>query len=134
MIGATPDPVALVRDALCDVSGIHVAFVYGSTAANTRRKDSDVDVFVMEDPDVDGKALHRQLAEAGMLMQCEVNTVRYTPQALAERLHDPRHASSRFVRDVLVGPKEWIVGDGTRLLPLATAAGIRMSDVPKRAS
>ena len=130
MIGSTDDPTALVRDALCDIEGVQAAFVFGSTTRVTRRTDSDVDVFVVEDPAIDRRALLRQLAEVGMLLHCEVNAVRYTPQALAERLGNPDHAAAHFVREVLEGPKHWVAGDPATLLPLATAAGVHMPDGP----
>lgn len=126
LLSTAADPTTLVGDALRDVRGVHAAFIYGSTAKRTRREDSDVDVFIVEDSNADRKALLGQLAEAGTLLQSEINTIRYTPQALAERLNDSRHAGAHFVREVLAGPKLWVAGDPELLRPLATAAGVQM--------
>jgi predicted nucleotidyltransferase len=128
MLAGYADPPSLVRDALIDVTGIQAAFVFGSIAKATHRKDSDVDVFVVEDEAVDRKALYRQLAEVGLLLGREVNTVRYTAQALAERLGNRDHAASQFVREVLKGPKRWVAGAAAAIQPIATAAGVSMAE------
>jgi predicted nucleotidyltransferase len=129
IIAATGDPSAVLRDALCDVAGIDAAFVFGSTAAGTRREDSDIDVIVVEGPHLDTRSLFSRLAEVGLLFATEVNAIRYTPQTLAERLGNPDHPAARFIRNLLEGPKQWVAGDPDVLAPLATAAGVRL-DVP----
>ncbi len=129
LLGTAADPTTLVQDALRDVRGVQAAFVYGSTAKQTRGKDSDVDVFVVEDANVDRRALLGQLAEAGVLLRSEINTVRYTPQALAMRLGGSPQAGTHFVREVLEGPKRWVAGDPDVLRPLMTAAGVQV-DAP----
>jgi predicted nucleotidyltransferase len=128
LIGNVSDPTALIADALRDVSGVQAAFVFGSMASGTQRDDSDVDVFIVEHPDVDKRSLLRQLSEVTLLAGREVNTVRYTTHALAERLGDSRSAGSRFVREVLQGPKRWVAGAPAAILPLASAAGVRMPE------
>lgn len=137
LLGTTSDPTGLLRDALLDVSGVQGAFVFGSLAKGAQHDDSDVDLFIIEDANVDRQSLLRQLAEVTLLAGREVNVIRYTPQALAERLGDPTHPGSRFVRDVLEGPKRWVAGSPSAILPLATAAGVRMpediSDEPRTA-
>lgn len=127
------DTASVLRDALAGVPGLDAAFVFGSMATTTDvRPDSDVDLFVVETPAVDRRALHHQLVEAGMLLGREVNAIRYTPQSLAERLGDSGQAGAHFVREVLEGPKRWILGTAEALRPLATAAGIRLVDVPSQ--
>jgi predicted nucleotidyltransferase len=130
LLGTAADPTTLVQDALRDVRGVQAAFVYGSTAKQTRGKDSDVDVFVVGDANVDRRALLGQLAEAGVLLQSEINTIRYTPQSLAERLNDSTHPGAHFVREVLEGPKYWVAGDPESLRPLTTAAGVQIDERP----
>jgi predicted nucleotidyltransferase len=130
LLGTAADPTTLVQDALRDVRGVQAAFVYGSTAKQTRDKDSDVDVFVVGDASVDRRALLSQLAEAGVLLQSEINTMRYTPQSLAERLNDSTHPGAHFVREVLEGPKHWVAGGPESLRPLTTAAGVQIDERP----
>lgn len=122
--GVTEDPAPLVREALVDVRGIEVAFIFGSVATGEAREGSDVDVLILERPDLDRKRLYRQLSEVSVLLGREVNAVRYTAEALADRLGDRTHPAWGFVRDVLSSPKEWIIGAATSLTPIAMAAGI----------
>jgi predicted nucleotidyltransferase/DNA-binding MarR family transcriptional regulator len=126
------DPGVIVREAMRDVGGIEAAFLFGSTANGTARKDSDVDIFLVENPTLDRRALHRQLHEAAVILGREVNTIRYTPQTLAERLGNRRHPARRFVREVLEGPKLWVAGAASALLPIVTAAGLRIPDLPAK--
>lgn len=122
--GASPDPTALVRNAVSDVPGVLAAFIFGSTAEGTQRDDSDIDLFVVEDPAVDRGKLLGQLAAVELLVGREVDAVRYTPQALGERLGDSSHPAFAFVRDALLGPKRWIAGAASAIAPLAAAAGL----------
>jgi predicted nucleotidyltransferase len=124
LIADPEQPVPLLRDALCDVDGVKAAFVFGSTAKGAALPDSDVDVFVVEDASTDRKALYRQLAEAAVLLGREVNSTRYTIEKLAERLGNRALPGSRFVREVLAGPKQWLLGTPEVLTPIAVAAGI----------
>jgi predicted nucleotidyltransferase len=126
ILAATSDPSTLVRDALSDVAGIDAAFVFGSTATDARREDSDIDLMVLEGAHIDRRALFSRLAEVALLLDIEVNTLRYTAQSLAERLGNPDHPGRRFVRSVLAGPKRWVAGDPQVLCTLAAAAGIRV--------
>lgn len=114
-------PAALVSEALRDVPGIDAAFIFGSTAAGSARQDSDIDVLVVAADAVDTRALHRGLAEVGLLLEREVNPVRYTPQELARRLA----GGTRFVREVLEGPRVWVAGSPAAIAPIAAAAGVR---------
>lgn len=123
------NPADLLRDSLCDVEGVNAAFVFGSSAKGTARSDSDVDVFIVEDTAADPKALHRQLAEAAVLLGREINPTRYTIEKLAERLGNHALPGSRFVREVLRGPKQWVAGTPEVLTPLALAAGISVDQV-----
>lgn len=125
----TRDPTALLQAALVDIPGLQAAFIFGSTAKGTQREDSDIDVFVLEDSTVDRKKLLRQLGEAALLLEREVNPVRYTARSLAERLGNRHHPGWRFVRDGLSGPKRWVAGDAQFLYPLAAAAGLKLSDL-----
>lgn len=126
---STGDPSYLIEDALVDVSGLEAAFIFGSVARGEQREDSDIDLLVVESPQMDRKKLLRQLGEVGFVLGREVNAVRYTPQALAERLGDVSHPGWGFVREVLTGPKRWVGGTVDALIPLATAAGLKPRDL-----
>jgi len=126
---ASLDPTLLVQDALLDVPGIQAAFLFGSTARGTQRDDSDIDLFVLEEPTADPRKPLRQLGEVEMLIAREINAIRYTPQALALCLGDPKHPAWRFVRETLTGPKVWVAGAGSAIAPLAAAAGLSCPDL-----
>ena len=128
------DPVPLVRDALVDVRGIQAAFVFGSVARGTQGEDSDVDLLVLEGPDFDRKRFYRQLSEVSILLDREVNDVRYTPQDLGERLGDPSHPGWGFLQDVLTSDKIWVAGSPSALAPIAAAAGIARDTLAGRAA
>jgi len=129
LASASEDPVPLLREALVDVPGLLGAFVFGSTASGLQRDDSDIDVFVVEEPTTaDPKTLLRRLAAVGLLVGREVNPVRYTPLALAHRLGDPSHPARAFVREVLDGPKRWVAGEASAIAPIAAASGLRGDD------
>ncbi len=128
------DPVPLVRDALVDVEGILAAFVFGSVARGTQREDSDIDLLVLEGPDFDRKRFYRQLSEVGLLLDREVNAMRYTAQGMGERLGDPSHPGWRFLHDVLTNDKVWVAGSPSALAPIAAAAGIHRDSLPGRAA
>ncbi|GLC28265.1 hypothetical protein rosag_47780 [Roseisolibacter agri] len=123
VIATLSDPPTLTREALRGITGVDAAFVYGSFATGTAREDSDVDVFVVGER-VDRARLHRALSEVAVLSGREVNPNVYTPAVLRERLTQPASPSRRFLRDVLAGPKQWVVGNGEALAPLAAAAGV----------
>lgn len=130
VLGASSsDPGPLLRDALADVPGVYAAFIFGSTAKGEQREDSDIDVLVVQDPEADHRKLLRHLAEAGLILGREVNAMRYTPQALAERLGDRSHPAWSFVRHVLSGPKRWIAGAASAIAPIAVAAGLSTDDL-----
>jgi predicted nucleotidyltransferase len=128
LAGTSADPTPLLRDALADIPGVQAAFIFGSTAQGTQREDSDIDLFVVEEPTLDRRQLLRQLAEAELVLQREINPVRYTPEGLAERLGDPGHPAWRFVCETLAGPKRWVAGAASAIAPLAAAAGVHLPD------
>jgi predicted nucleotidyltransferase len=125
----TQDPTPLMREALIDVPGIEAAFVFGSMATGDSHDESDVDVLVVEHPSMDRRELSRRTAEAGLLLGRQVNTVRYTLEALAERLGNPSDPAWAFVHEVLRGPKKWVAGAEEALVPLAVAAGIHREEL-----
>lgn len=119
LVGEGTPPDTMLREALRDVDGLDAAFIFGSTAAGTARPDSDVDLFVVGDA-LDARAFHRAVHEAGLLLGREVNPVKYTRAGLAGRLA----AGTRFIREVMAGPKTWVAGDPDAIAPIAIAAGV----------
>jgi predicted nucleotidyltransferase len=125
----TRDPTPLMREALIDVPGIAAAFVFGSMATGQIHDESDIDLLVVEHPSLDPRELNRRTAEAGILLGRQVNTVRYTPEGLAQRLGNKSHPAWGFVHEVLRAPKKWVAGAADALVPLATASGISRDEL-----
>ncbi|HET7553575.1 MAG TPA: nucleotidyltransferase domain-containing protein [Gemmatimonadaceae bacterium] len=134
LLRESPDIAPLVRDALRTVPGVDSAFIFGSTAEGAATAESDIDLFVVEAPSLDRRALNCQLFQLGLVLDRQVNAVRYTPQSLGERLGDPDHPAHRFTRAVLGGPKRWVAGSPHTISALAAAAGIPMPDAPAAAA
>lgn len=92
---------------------VQLAFVYGSVAAGEQRASSDVDLLVV------GSAGRRDIAsalgETEAHLGREVNLSLYTPARLSAAIRD----ADPFVRDVLDGPKTWLVGGQDELERLA---------------
>jgi predicted nucleotidyltransferase len=114
------DPKDLMRTALVEVPGIDAAFIYGSFARGEMDERSDIDVFALgeclEEPGPE-LALVAGTSEAGILLGHEVNVTRYTREKLESRRH------GGFLRSVLAGPKEWLIGNESVLQPVMGGAG-----------
>jgi predicted nucleotidyltransferase len=110
LIRELADPVDVVRNALADVPGIGAAFVFGSFARGDTRDDSDVDVFIIDDG-IPHDQRARRTIDAEILLGREVNVVDMTREELSGRID----SGSSFIRNVLRGPKVWLVGSEPHL-------------------
>lgn len=93
-----------VADALAEVPGIEMAFVFGSSAAGTTGASSDVDLLVIGD--IGLRALAPKLRPLTSTLGREVNPHVLTRDTLVAKAH----AGDAFVRNVLESPKIWITG------------------------
>lgn len=110
------DPVNVLRPALIDVAGVRAAYVFGSLARGTEQPDSDIDLMVVGE-NLDMRMLARRTSDVGTLLGREVNVLDVTPDDLTARLALGR----RFYRNVLKGPKRWVIGGVEQLPPVAQA-------------
>jgi predicted nucleotidyltransferase len=99
---------ALVRD-----GRIEVAFIYGSYAANQETVASDVDLFVIGS--ISGRQLSAALRPVQAEIQREFSHHLITPEEYRERLS----RQDGFLRNVLEGPKIFVVGNEETLRTLA---------------
>jgi predicted nucleotidyltransferase len=113
-----------VRAAIRD-TGIAGAFIYGSFATDTAHTNSDVDVFVLRGEEFEERRFWGRISETSLALDREVNALVYSARDIAMRLGDPDHPGSRFMRDVLGGPKIWL-REGELLTLLAMSAGSRI--------
>jgi len=100
----------VLRVALAPVDGIRAAFVFGSHPRGDSTDESDVDLFVVGN-EVPRGEITQHAQEASMLLGREVNPLVYSPGELTDRAE----GGSRFVSEVLRGPKWWIIGDDRQL-------------------
>jgi predicted nucleotidyltransferase len=103
----------LLSESLSRDGQIEVAFIYGSYAANQESSTSDIDLFVI------GSILSRELSTAVRPVQAdiqrEINYHLVTPGEFRERLEK----GDGFLRNVLEGPKIFVVGNEETLRALA---------------
>jgi predicted nucleotidyltransferase len=92
----------LLRKALAGQKGVDLAFIYGSYALGTEDASSDIDVFVLGDPEWRGIA--QLTRDAKETFGRDVNVIAWTPEQLTRARSDP------FLRSVRRQPKIWLVG------------------------
>lgn len=101
----------VLADALRDVPGIELAFVFGSLAAGTGKAGSDVDLLVIGDAGL--RALAPRLRPAAERLGREINPVTMTA---AEFIRD--RTKKPFLRDVLAKDKLFLKGNSDELARL----------------
>jgi predicted nucleotidyltransferase len=101
----------VLADALRDVPGIELAFVFGSLAAGTGKAGSDVDLMVIGDASL--RALAPRLRPAAERLGREINPVTLT---VAEFIRD--RTKKPFLRDVLAKEKLFLKGNSHELARL----------------
>jgi predicted nucleotidyltransferase len=101
----------VLADALRDVSGIELAFVFGSLASGDGKAGSDVDLMVIGDAGL--RALAPRLRKAAEQLGREINPVTMTAADFARD-----RTKKAFLRDVLAKEKLFIKGNDHELARL----------------
>jgi predicted nucleotidyltransferase len=104
---------SLLSDTLSGDGRIQVAFIYGSYAANEETVTSDIDLFVIGS--ISGRQLSAALRPVQTEIQREVNYHLVTAEEFQRRVDD----EDGFLRNVLEGPKVFVIGDARTLRSLA---------------
>lgn len=102
-----------LREALREISGISLAFIYGSFAAGKEIERSDIDLFLVGQLDED--LLNKKLRELEKYLAREIN---YTSMR-EDEFKEERKKKSPFLETVLGEPKAFLIGDENELRRLA---------------
>jgi predicted nucleotidyltransferase len=103
---------ALLGNALKETENIALAFIYGSYAADQESSASDVDLLVVGT--LSSRALHATLKEAEKLTHREISYTLFSP----EEFRTKAQTGDGFLRNVLTGPKLFLIGDENALRAL----------------
>jgi uncharacterized protein len=93
-----------IRASLKRLVGIEAAFIYGSYAKGEEKADSDVDLLIIGDVDMD--RLDSDLGELEKTLGREINYILYS----VEEFKSKKKAKDGFLMDVLSGKKIMMVG------------------------
>jgi predicted nucleotidyltransferase len=93
-----------IRAALEKLAGIEYAFIYGSYAKGEEKADSDVDLLIIGDVDMD--RLDSNLEKLEKMLGREINYVLYNMKEFKAK----KKAKDGFLGDVLNGKKIMVVG------------------------
>lgn len=94
-----------IRAVLRRLAGIEYAFIYGSYAKGEEKADSDVDLLILGDVDMD--RLDSNLVKLEKMLGREINYVLYNMDEFKAR----EKANDGFLREVLKGKKIMVVGN-----------------------
>ncbi|MFH1313518.1 MAG: nucleotidyltransferase domain-containing protein [Candidatus Eisenbacteria bacterium] len=90
-------------------SKIVAAFIFGSFAAGTESPSSDIDLLAVGT--LSSREASRVLGGLGRKLGREFNPIVYTVEELRSRMK----RESRFIEEVIRGPKIWLIGDEDEL-------------------
>jgi uncharacterized protein len=113
LVAKTAGVADIIRDGLVGIGDrISVAFIFGSVARGTQRRDSDVDVLVVGD--VSFAEVVDALARAQERIGRDVNPTVYPQREFRQKVRAGHH----FVSRVLAEPKLFLIGDERELARL----------------
>ncbi|MBW2339853.1 MAG: nucleotidyltransferase domain-containing protein [Deltaproteobacteria bacterium] len=95
----------ILREGLKEIESITVAIIYGSVASGEDTGNSDIDILLIGNPDMD--ELLNNVQEMEKKLGREINYVVYTPEEFKRK----KEAKNTFIIDVVRNPKVFIVGE-----------------------
>jgi len=114
LITKTAGAAEIIREALAPLSDrISIAFLYGSVARGEETRQSDVDVLIVGD--ISFAEAVKALRGAQESLNREINPSVYPVEEFHSRVIEQHY----FIREVLSGPKVFVVGDAHELERLA---------------
>ncbi len=100
----TTGVVGQIRASMNKIGGIGYALIYGSYGRGEEKADSEVDLLIIGDVDLD--RLESHLSRLDKRLGREINYVLYSP----EEFESKRKAKDGFLMDVLAGDKIMLIG------------------------
>lgn len=94
-----------IKTSLSRINGLSLAFIYGSFAQGQEKADSDIDLFLVGNIELD--ELDKTLSDLERDLGRAVHYVVFDREELALK----RRKRDGFVLDVLKGPKIWLLGE-----------------------
>ena len=94
----------ILKEGLKIFKNIRVAIIYGSVASGEDTGNSDIDILLIGDPDMD--ELVNRVQEMEKKLGREINYVLYTPEEFKRK----KEAQNTFIIDVLKNSKIFIIG------------------------
>jgi len=101
--------VGSLKKILSDMKNIRVGFIYGSFAARSENKSSDVDVFIIGSPDISG--LNVRIRELEQKLGREMDVTVYS----IDEYERKKKGKRRFLTEILKRPKIFLIGQGNDL-------------------
>jgi len=95
----------ILKEGLKTIESIHVAIIYGSVASGEDTGNSDIDILLIGNPDMD--ELVNNVQEMEKKLGREINYVLYTPEEFKRK----KEAQNTFIIDVLRNSKVFIIGE-----------------------
>jgi predicted nucleotidyltransferase len=105
IIYKTQGAIKFIKDAISEVKGIKVAFIYGSFAKGDERQDSDVDIFLIEN-NINEDELIQVISDVEKRLFKEINYTRYTEK----EYNKEKKNKNSFILEVIKGKKIFIKG------------------------
>jgi len=98
-----------LREGLKGIEKVETAIIYGSVASGQDTGNSDIDILLIGDPNMDELVNDIQTMEEKLGR--EINYVLYTPEEFKRK----KKSQNTFIMDVLRNPKIFIIGNGNDL-------------------
>jgi len=95
----------ILKEGLKAIESIRVAIIYGSVASGEDTGNSDIDILLIGNPDMD--ELVNNVQEMEKKLGREINYVLYTPEEFKRK----KEAQNTFIIDVLRNSKVFIIGE-----------------------
>jgi len=94
-----------LKEVIGKIKNIEIAFVYGSFAKNSENAVSDIDLFIVGNPNED--KLVREINCIEKTVKREINYTLYTMEEFKKK----KRVKDSFVLDLLENPKIFLIGD-----------------------